>query len=68
MVVSSTGGVIARNNFQDNSVNIGSCSPTASAQVADDYFAGQPFDSSCFGLALTNPVAAPYTSDIGPRP
>jgi len=68
MVYASTGGQILHNNFQDNTVNIGSCNPGAAGNVSDNYFAGLPLDSSCLGLTLSGVAAGPYTTDVGPRP
>jgi hypothetical protein len=69
MVISSQSGHIDHNNFEDNSVDIGSCSNTASEEVADNYFAGDPFgDGSCPMLTVTGATpTAPYPSGIGPQ-
>ena len=69
MVISSQSGQIEHNNFEDNDVNIGSCSTSASEVVSDNYFAGDAFgDGSCSGLAVTGTTpAAPYATGIGPR-
>lgn len=67
MLGALTAGVITHNNFQDDSVNLGSCGGTVAA-VSANYFAGQPFDSSCQSLAATGSAPAAYTSDVGPRP
>jgi hypothetical protein len=68
MAIGATGTMISHSNFQDNSINVGSCVTTASGQLADDYFQGQPVDVSCGQFRLQNAVTAPYTTDVGPRP
>jgi hypothetical protein len=69
MVIGSVNGQVSHNNFQDNSVNIGSCAG-GSTLVVDNYFAGDPFgDGSCPNLGVTGVTPpAPYTTGVGPRP
>ena len=64
----SLAGHINHNNFQDNLVNLGTCSGT-SLEVKDNYFEGAPFDDSCNTLTVTGTApAGPYPTGIGPQP
>ena len=69
MVIGSVNSQVDHNNFEDNSVNIGSCGG-GSAVVSNNYFAGDPFgDGSCPDLVVTGVTPpGPYTTGIGPRP
>jgi hypothetical protein len=67
MIISSQNVNVVHNNFEDDSVNIGSCS-AASAVVKDNYFVGVPFgDGSCTGqLAVSGTAPATAYTDVGP--
>lgn len=68
MMYSSTGNVFTHNNFTDNTINLGTCVPTTTAQVTGNFFQGAPpADTSCTSLEITGNAAAAYT-DVGPRP
>jgi hypothetical protein len=68
MVTGSTGGHVVHNNFQDNGINIGTCSGGTS-EVKDNYFDGAAFDRSCVRLMVTGAApAAPYPTGVGPTP
>jgi hypothetical protein len=68
MAIDTNGTIISHSNFEDNSVNVGSCDATATGQLSEDYFQGMPTDSSCGKLRSTNGVLTPYKTDVGPRP
>lgn len=63
-------GHFNHNNWEDNSVHIGTCAGGISDEVAGNYFAGDPFgDGSCDSLTATATVTTPYaTSVVGPQP
>lgn len=67
MAGSQPAAVFSHNNFQDNSINIGSCG-AITADVQENYFAGEPFDGSCLTLTAGSSAIAPYAADVGPRP
>lgn len=64
----STGTVIAHTNFEDNSVNVGSCDTIATGELSGDFFQGPATDDSCQQFLITNAATAAYTTDVGPRP
>lgn len=66
MVNGALAGHVVHNNFEDDMVNIGSCSG-GSLEARDNYFAGVAFDDTCAQLSVTG-TAPPkaYTTDVGP--
>jgi len=69
MVIDSQSGHFNHNNWEDNEVNIGTCESGISDEVADNYFAGDPFgDGTCTSLAVTGATpAVPYATGVGPQ-
>ena len=69
MTFESQSGHFNHSNWEDNSINIGTCDGGISDEVAGNYFAGAPFDGSCTSLTATGSATAPYaTSVVGPQP
>lgn len=70
MISGSVNTQITHNNFIANGINLGTCNPTATAQVTGNYFGGLPpfNDGTCSSLAATGTTTVPYTAGVGPRP
>jgi len=70
MTFESQSGHFNHNNWEDNSIHIGTCQSGISDEVAGDYFDSAPFgDGTCDSLTATGTATAPYaTSVVGPQP
>lgn len=70
MTFESQSGHLNHNNWEDNSIHIGTCVSGISDEVAANYFDSAPFgDGSCDSLTATGTVTVPYaTNVVGPQP